>query len=173
MGGFGGIGGGKGNPGTNKELAAMSKELFALSKPLLQQGAGQVQELLSTGGIGATIPSIQQALQASLAAGSQAQRGAEEYLTRQGITGTDAATILTGLSRQSAAEASAIPTSMTMPVLASLYQALFGVPQIAIGGMGQSAAVHGGVRQAEIAGQAQFIKGLQDAATAGMQTSST
>ena len=134
-------------------LNSRSTELFDLAKPLLNQAAGGVSELLSTGGTGAQIPAIQQALAASRAAGSTAVRQAQESTSRMGVTGTDYASTIANLMREGEQTSAGIPAQMSWPVISNYLQSLGNAPQTALQGLGSAAGTAGGVTQQALANE--------------------
>lgn len=82
-----------------ERLTQLSEKTFAISEPGLTGGANVLQDVLKTGGSQALTPSIQQAVEQTRSAASNATRQLGEDLTRQGVTGTEAARLL-GESRQ-------------------------------------------------------------------------
>lgn len=89
MGGGKGGGGGGGTPGFVREgtqrLAERSQQLFDISRPLLETGTSQIASLISTGGPGARVPIINQAVTAQNAANRQVQRDISGDLRRAGL----------------------------------------------------------------------------------------
>lgn len=152
-------GGTDGGPDVSEFLRGLnerSDELFDLARPVLQQAAGGVSEILSTGGTQAQIPAIQQALAASRAAGSQTLRRAEEQGARAGITGTDYQSLVSDLIRSTEGQTAGIPFGFTSPVLQGAYGAVFGAPQLSIQAEQAGAGVAGGIRSQELANQGQI-----------------
>lgn len=144
------------NPSTNELLQGLnsrSSELFDLARPLLEKAAGNVSELLSTGGTGAQIPAIQQALASSRAAGSTAVRQAQEQGNRAGLTGTDYAGSVADLMRQGEQNAAGVPSQMSWPVISNYLQSLGNAPQTGLSGIGQAAGVSGGVTDQSLANE--------------------
>lgn len=161
---FGAGGGAKGTPSATQAQEEFSRLLFGAAAPSINIAGGQLLELLSTGGVGAMIPSITQAVQAQRSAGSRARRQTEETLARQGITGTEAGRILSEQSLQAETQAAAIPSRFALPLQQQALQSILGLPQTAVGGLGQA----GAVQQAEQQAQLQFITGLTQAAASAV-----
>lgn len=159
----GGIFGAKGNPESNENLEKRSQELYDISKPLLQQSAGQVSDILQTGGTNAMIPSIQRAVEASLKATGQARQQASEDLTRQGITGTDYNSIISNMFQEGAFKTSQIPGTFYQDILSSFYKSLTGTPQLAIGGMGSAAGNETTINATNTKAATDLIVGLAQA----------
>lgn len=88
---MGGKGGGSGSTtpdfileGT-KDLSERSQQLFDIARPLLETGTSQIASLIRTGGPGANVPIINQAVAAQRSATSQAQAGIGGDLRRAGL----------------------------------------------------------------------------------------
>lgn len=142
------------NPSANTLLQGLndrSSELFDLARPLLQKAAGNVSELLSTGGTGAQIPAIQQALASSRAAGSTAVRQAQEQGNRAGLTGTDYAGSIADLMRQGEQNSASVPSQLSWPVISNYLQSLGNAPQTGIQGLSSAAGTAGGIAQQGLA----------------------
>lgn len=92
MGGGGKGGGGGGETpqfvreGT-RDLANRSQQLFDLSRPLLETGTSQIADLIRTGGPGANVPIINQAVAAQRGATQRAQAEISGDFRRAGLEG--------------------------------------------------------------------------------------
>lgn len=71
-----------------KELGEKSQQLWDISKPLVQSGADQAMSLIRTGGPGANVPIINQAVAAQRGATQRAQAGIDGDLRRAGMEAT-------------------------------------------------------------------------------------
>lgn len=152
------IGQGKGRtPSASEELEDISRERAQLIDPILETSAGQVGDIVRSGGTGAFIPAIRQAVRAALSGSSQAQTETGENLTRAGITGTDRETILANLGLRGEQEAAAIPSRFALPVIQQAMAAVLGLPQLSVQGLGAAGGAQSGVEQARIAAEAQVI----------------
>jgi hypothetical protein len=97
-----------------------SKTLFKTAKPLFQESAAQQLEALKTGGVGARIPMIQRAVEASKAATAGALRGTTDELAATGLAGTPfAASTLAGTRMSGEQATSQIPTTIAQHVISS------------------------------------------------------
>ena len=93
MGGGGkGGGGGGSTPAFVREgtqaLAQRSQQLFDISRPLLEQGTSQIASLIRTGGPGANVPIINQAVSAQRGAADRTQAAIGGDLVRSGLVPT-------------------------------------------------------------------------------------
>lgn len=83
------MGGGKKESSQNvDQLGQMARALFNETAGLRKEYMGQSMEALKTGGIGAQIPIIARALEASKSATSQSQQMTQDSLGRSGLIGT-------------------------------------------------------------------------------------
>lgn len=161
MGGFAGIGGGKGTTtGATAALEDQSQKLFELARPILETGAAQFEEILRSGGAGALLPSVSRAVEGARSAASSSVSQAEELLAQRGITGTEAGNILANLVQQGELAVAGIEPGFTLPAQQSALAAILGTPQIAIGGLGSAAGAQSGVRAAEVSAQGQILAAL-------------
>lgn len=165
MGGFAGLGGGKGQPSANLELERRSEELFDLARPILETGASQFEEILRSGGSGALLPSITKAVEGTRSAASSGLAGAEELLTSRGITGTAAGTILANLFQQGELAVAGVEPGFVLPIQQQALNAILGTPQLAISGLGGAAGAQSAVRSTEIGAQAEVLSSLIEGVT--------
>lgn len=129
-------------------------ELFNLMAPLLKTASGQAGDILS-GSAGPMTPAIQTATTGAMSNLSNTLTQTKENLDRMGITGTDAAKIMTDTERQGGQQVASIPAQFTTPILQQIFQALAGTPALAVGSQGAALSSAGGVTSAQI----QPIKG--------------
>ncbi|MEE9586062.1 MAG: hypothetical protein V3W09_04095 [Nitrososphaerales archaeon] len=152
----------------SKSLESTSEGLIETAAPSLDVGGQQLQELLTTGGIGAQIPAIMQAVEASKSASSRALRGTEEDLTRAGISGTEAQTIL-GEQRQTGEQAAAgIPSQFALPIQQQVLQAILGLTGTGVQGLGQAGGIQAQLQGQQLALLQAAIQGSAGAGTAGL-----
>jgi hypothetical protein len=102
------------------------KELFGQLDSTLQSFLGQIMQGLQTGGVGASIPIIQQAVSQSKAATSQAMGAENSMFSQEGaannpaVKGIEAAT-----GMQGAQSTAMIPSNYVMQLM-SMFPSLFG-----------------------------------------------
>lgn len=126
-GGKGGGGGGKGGGGGvaipefvtkgQQRLSETGREIFDISKPGLQAGSTQATQLIATGGPGARVPVLQQAVRAQQRGTSQAMKAVGESLSRSGVSGPFANRIQGQIARQGEAAARNIPIQAALPLI--------------------------------------------------------
>ncbi len=162
MGGGGKAAGQRGSEALDKFVS----EFAEVSKPARETFFGQLQEALTTGGIGARIPIIQKSVEASKSATSAALRGTEESLAKAGIAGDPFGQRVLAQTRLAGeTQTSQIPTNIIREMLAGAQSAVLGSAQTITGGFGQLAAV-GAQREATAkqAFQQMFSSGIRAAA---------
>lgn len=141
-------------------LGERSQQLFDLSRPLLEQGTGQVASLIRTGGPGANVPILNNAIAAQQAATSGALDLISGDLQRSGVAGSPAGNRLTANIAQRGADiARRIPIEAAAPLIS-------GASAGALSGGGAAQQGFQGAAQALAAGQRQPIRS-QSAANAG------
>ena len=126
-----------------------TQELYNLMSPLLRTASGQAGDILA-GGSGAFTPAIQSAMGQAQGTLSNALSNTSEQLSRMGITGTSAASILSDAERQGGQQIAGIPSQFTTPVLQGIFQALTGTPGLAVQGQTGALGAAGGVTGAQI-----------------------
>lgn len=93
--------------------------LFRQAKPLIAESSAQQLEALKTGGVGARIPMIQRAVEASKAATAGALKGTSDEMASSGIAGTPFGASILAATRMSGEQAtSQIPTNIASGMLA-------------------------------------------------------
>jgi hypothetical protein len=145
-GGKGGKGGGGGAsvPGFVKQAAKRTSEVgrqvFDISKPGLEAGGKQGLSLISTGGPGARVPVLDQAVSAQQRGTKTAQSAIGEALNRGGVGPAFSNRILNQVGRQGEASARNIPIRQAVPLIS-------GAAGLALGGSrGGSAGLTGGAQ---------------------------
>jgi hypothetical protein len=121
-------------------LATLSQQMFAESDPARRLMLRQLREALATGGIGARIPIIQQAVRNVQATTQQQLQQARNLLARQGLGASPfAATLLSGIQAAGAQQAATIPTDIARELIGvgpSLLTSASGIP-----GLSSAAAI--------------------------------
>lgn len=137
-------GGGKGGggSGTSQVLEDISKQLFEETTPLRGEYIGQLLEGLTTGGIGARVPLVQQAVERSKLASARTMREQGESLAQSGLAGTPFGALIQETTRQqSAQQQAALPSQMTQQFLTSIPSFLLGQGQTVVTGLGTAGQV--------------------------------
>ena len=146
------MGGGKGGGGgeipkeiqdTAKILRDMGVQQFDLGLPLIQQGAQQGQELLSTGKVGAMMPAVQSAVEGARSSQSQGMQNVFEQATQQGLTGT---ALQEALSKSRIGAESAVANvapSFFAPFLQQIGGPAMGLTEQGLSGIGQAGQLGG------------------------------
>lgn len=138
MGGGGKSAGARGSAALDKFVS----EFAEVSKPARETFFGQLQEALTTGGIGARIPIIQKSVEASKSATSAALRGTEESLARAGIAGDPfGQKVLAGTRLAGETATAQIPINIIQQMISGAQSAVLGSAQTITRGFGQLAAV--------------------------------
>jgi hypothetical protein len=73
---------------SSEALSQLATQLFEMAAPSLEEYYTQTEELLKTGGIGAQLPVIQQAVERTKQATSKSLQGLDERLAVLGLSGT-------------------------------------------------------------------------------------
>lgn len=131
----------------SEELTEISRETFDIAKPGLELGGQVVEDVLRTGGSQALTPSVQQAVEQTRAAASQAARQTGENLTRAGVTGTERQAILAQQAIQGQVAAAQVGPNFALPLVQQAALQSLGGQALGIQGVGQAAqALAGGTR---------------------------
>lgn len=96
-----------------------SRAQEAALTPVLQSVSQQVQEALTTGGVGARLPIVQRGIEATNAATSQATNQAQENFARAGMNAQDpfALETLGNIGLKGELEAAGIPTAVAQTLI--------------------------------------------------------
>lgn len=146
------MGGGKGGGGGEipKEIQATAQTLrdigvkqFDLGMPLIETGAGQAQELLKTGNVGALGPAIRSAVEGTRSAQSAGLRNTMESATQQGLTGTALQEALAGARIGAESTVAGVPAQFLTPFLSQMAGPAFGLPEQGLGAIGQAGQIGG------------------------------
>lgn len=150
-------GGGKGGGGSSvppfvaeatSKLAERSQQLWDVSRPLVEQGTSQIASLVRTGGPGANVPIINNAVAAQQAAGRQAQEGAATQMQRGGVPSNIQNRIQERIRQNTSSAARSIPVSAAAPLIgAAMTGAMTGGNAATQGFQGASQALAAGQRQ--------------------------
>lgn len=151
---MGGKNSGPSTPGFVKDaaqsLAERSESIWDLSRPLMETGTGQIAELIRTGGLGANVPIINNAVSAQESAGRLATEGFEGASTiqrRGNIPSQFRARSNEMLRRQTSSAARRIPYQAAAPLIgASATSALTGGRTAQTGLAGAAGALAAGQR---------------------------
>lgn len=129
---------GKGKPSEiTSDFYQLMKGLLGETKELRGEYADQLMEALTTGGVGARIPIISKAMEASKRATSKAMTGAEEDMSRKGLSGTPfGEAILGSISREGAYTTSQIGPQYAQQMISGIPGYVGGMVTAAGTGMG-------------------------------------
>jgi len=143
-----GLSKGRATEETTALMQAM-QSLLGETKEIRGEYTKQLMEALTTGGVGARIPIISKAMEASKRATSQSVRGAEENITRSGFAGTPfGEAILANISREGAYTTSQIGPQYAQQLISGIPGYVGGTLQAATQGMGTAAQASASVRGA-------------------------
>lgn len=157
-----GTGHGMGKIGTPQEFEQIGRRANAMIKrtgPARRLALDQLTEALATGGVGARIPMVQQAVSAQNQATSQALSQTSEQLAQRNIGGPFAARILAGTRMAGEQRAAALPTELTSQFIQQMMPFLSATQGLGFGALGQAG-------QAQMSTEAfnaqQFAKAMGD-----------
>lgn len=102
---------------TGAQIKAQWNQMNA-SEPILRLIAQQLQEALTTGGVGAQIPIAQRATEAGAKAASDTNASTAESLARAGVTGPYARQVQSGVEQKGAFDVSQITPQIIQMLLA-------------------------------------------------------
>lgn len=120
--------------GVDKLLRA-AESILQQSAPARKELLGQTLEALKTGGVGARIPIIQRAVEASKQATGNALRETSGQLAGRGITGPYASSILSATREAGGQAASQIPTNIAGQMIGAAPGIVGGFTGQALGGL--------------------------------------
>lgn len=152
-------GGGKtGETGSSKDLARLAKKFSKETKGLRKETISQMFEALTTGGVDARIPIINQAVERSKQATSASMRGLDETFAQSGLAGTPfAARAKTETAAQGRQAESQIPTQIVQQILQKIPGFVTGVNQVSVSGLGQAAGAESNLAAAQNQAMARII----------------
>ena len=144
----GGKGGGAGKipkeiEDTAQILRDIGVEQFDLGFPLIETGAGQAQELLTTGNVKALEPAIRQTVEGARSNESMGMQQLMEQLTQQGVTGTALQQALASGRMGAEQRVANVAPQFTAPFLSKMGGAAFGLPEAGLQGIGQAGQIAG------------------------------
>lgn len=144
---------------SSRALANYIAELQGQSRPARRLGFQQGAEALRTGGVGARIPIIQRAVEASKLATSNALQGTESGAAAAGVSGPYLQSILAATREQGGLATSRIPTDDAQRLIGMVFPASVQSGSTAIAGLGNAAASAANVNAANNTAQATEIGG--------------
>lgn len=159
------MGGGKASGGSSvevpgfvrqaqKRVSEVGRQVFDISKPGLQAGGEQALNLIATGGPGARVPIINQAVAAQQRGTQQATRAIGEALNRAGTGPALSDRILQQVARQGEAQARNIPIRAAVPLITGAAGTALGGSQAGSRGVaGGLQALAGGLRAPQPSGK--------------------
>lgn len=144
----GGKGGGAGEipkeiEGAAKTLRDIGVEQFDLGFPLIQTGAGQAQELLTTGNVKALEPAIRQTVEGARSNESMGMQQLMESLTQQGVTGTALQQALASGRMGAEQRVANVAPQFTAPFLQGVIGPGLNLPEQGLGAIGQAGQIAG------------------------------
>lgn len=149
---------GKTSTSASKAGEGFARELQTQTRPLRQELFDQLLEGLQTGGVGAQIPIIQRATEASATAGSNSIEQLDEQLALSGLAGTPFGQRTRAESqRLSEANTAAVPTNIIQQFLGQAPQLILGSGQQATQGFAAAGSSQAQIRAAQIAAVSQII----------------
>lgn len=145
------MGGGKGGgaeipkeiEGTAKILRDIGVEQFDLGLPLTQAGGKYGEELLKTGQVGAMMPAVQTAVEASRSSQSQGMQNTMEQATLQGLTGTALQERLAQSRMGAESTVAGVAPSFFAPFLQQVGGPAFNLPGQGLGAIGHAGQIGG------------------------------
>ena len=158
-------GGSKGKTSSSKSLERIAEAFFAETTPARQELIGQMEEALTTGGVGARMPIISKAEESSRQATSNALRALETQLATTGQAGTPFGTRARAETTQRGEQATAgIGPNIIAQFLQQIPGFITGSNQMTIQGLTGAAGA-----QAQMAGsEANWLQALMGPFTAYM-----
>lgn len=146
----------------SKTQAKVAQGFAEAGRPAQTKGAGQITDILKTGGVGATVPAIESMQTQYGAANRQAQMQIGEALGRLGIGGPPAESILQGMNIESGAMQNQAIAQLLAPIFQQALGLGVGLPAIGAQGVGQAAATKLGTPEegAHLAGLAPLAGAL-------------
>jgi hypothetical protein len=147
-------GGGKGKTDTSDDLAKIAKAFFKETTSTRQELTNQMEEALTTGGVGARMPIIRKAEEASRLATSNTLRALDAELAQTGLAGTPfGENIRAGTTQRGALATAGVGPGIVQQFLQMIPGYITGSNQVTVSGLGQAAGA-----QAQQAGaEAQYL----------------
>lgn len=151
------------SPGSLDTLQSMGERLFNQGSPARKTILSQLQEALKTGGVGAKIPLIQQAVSASNQANSAALKSTSEQLAQRNIGGPFASRILAAQRLTGEQNTARLPTSIAENFISQMTPFLSSTQSLGVGAIGQTASLENQLNQFNAQAQGAMIGGIAKA----------
>ena len=149
--------GSKGKSDRGSNLADIANAFYLETTPLRRNLISQMDEALTTGGIGARIPLIAKSQEASKRATSSALQQTDEDLARSRLAGTPfGAQARSDVLQRGEINTAMIPTNIVAQMLQTIPGFVTGANQTIISGLGQSA----GAQASQAGAEAGFLGAL-------------
>lgn len=133
--------GGKGGGDASKDLGKIAKEFFKETKDIRGELEDQFLEALTTGGVGARIPIIEKAQEASRMATSNSLQQLDTQLAQSGLAGTPFGNRIRADALMSGRrETAMIPTNIVGQLLQQVPGYVTGANQTVVSGLGNAAS---------------------------------
>ena len=146
--------------GVDKLLRA-AESILQQSAPARKELLGQTLEALKTGGVGARIPIIQRAVEASKQATGNALRQTSGDLASRGITGPYASSILAATREGGAQATSQIPTNIAGEMIGRAPGIVGGFTGQALGGLSTAGSLDLNRQEFNVEQFAKFMEDLK------------
>lgn len=121
------------------EQGIRGRQMLRQTKAPRQLMLRQLTEALRTGGVGAKIPAIQQAVSRSNQATASMTAQTAEQMASKNIGGPFAARTIAGMRLAGAQQSAAIPTEMAQQLIGQFTPVMMGTQQLGMGAFSQSA----------------------------------
>lgn len=129
-------------PDEFRTLAQTAQGMIKRAGPARRAALDQLTQALTTGGVKAKIPAIQNAVSQTNQATSNALRQTSEELANRNVGGPFASRILAGTRMAGEQRAAAIPTEMAQQVIGQMMPFLGQVQGLGMGALGQAGQAH-------------------------------
>ena len=146
-------------PDAVTKLLHAAESILQQSAPARKELLGQTTEALKTGGVGARIPIIQRAVEASKQATGNALRGTSGDLAARGITGPYASSILSATREAGGQATSQIPTDIAGQMIGAAPNIVGGFTGQGLGGLSTSGGIQANLNMFN---SEQFAKFMED-----------
>lgn len=148
-------GGASAETSATRQLARFGRSFQRTSRGARKSYFDQLEEALNTGGVGARIPIIQRAIEASNASSSKTLGSTQDSLARSGLVGTpEGQRILAQVRQQGAYQSEQTPTNIINQLLAQAPNAVLGSASNITSGLQSAAATEGGLQASNQAQEA-------------------
>ena len=149
-------------PGEFKQLARVGTSMIRSGAPARKLLLSQLSEALSTGGVNARIPMIQQAVSRSNQAAANAMSQTAEQLASRNIGGPFAQRIMAGQNMAANQQAAAIPTQMAQQMINQTTPFLSATSALGMGALAQAGQADMTVDQVNAQMYKAFMQDLKD-----------